>query len=92
MVWPDVKTTASLPEESLVRASRIVMPPPTMSYSEVADRSQMSSQGAIPFREKETSNPSIASKAVNRSASYPRCVLNPSESGSGSALKLTGSK
>ena len=66
------------------------MPPPTMSNSAPPDCSQMSSQRAMPRRVNDNPAPSIASRAESRSASYPRCVLNPSEVGSESALWLKG--
>ena len=42
----------------------------------------MSGQTAIARRENSSAAPSIASSAVTRSASYPRCSSNPSEPGS----------
>ena len=66
---PEVKTIAVLPEALRVRESRMVMPPPTMSYPDPAGRSQIPSQAAIPRRENDRLAPSTASSALSRSAS-----------------------
>ena len=78
------RTTVS-PSLLRVRLSRIVMPPPTTSYS-LAERSQMSGQVVIGWRENDSPAPSKASSAESRAASKPRCMAKPAESGSSSAL------
>ena len=66
---PEVNAMTTAPEASRVRSSRIVIPPPTMSNSPAAGRSQMSGQTPIPRRENARSAPSRASRAVTRAAS-----------------------